>query len=146
MLRILKWCCNNQYVVFCIMAVLVFALTQVLKLPIKFFTKKIKNEKVRTRVNATILLIPFALGLAFEFVYSHYYLHTVFSIVKGLSYGTAGVSLYEVFKRAFNIKSKNPYESKEGEAVLGLVTAIAQDGKVDKKDKSAVKEYLDKVK
>ncbi len=137
---------KNEYFVWCAMAVIIFALTQLLKLPIKHFTKKIENLRVRKMVNATILLIPFLVGVALDFVYSTYYLHGAFSLINGLGYGTAGISLYGVIERFFKVKVENPYDTKVGEAVKTLVDEISKDGKVDEKDKHAVKDFWDKVK
>lgn len=137
---------NNDYFVWCAMALIIFLVTQVLKLPIKVATKHIKNERARRIVNATILLIPFALGVLFDFLYSTYYLHTAFSVIVGLGYGTSGISLYAIVERAFKVKVPNPYESSEGKSVLELVNNITKDGKVDNTDNSAVKEFLNKVK
>ena len=137
---------KNDYFVWCAMAVIIFALTQVLKLPIKACTKHIKNERLRRIVNATILLIPFGLGVLADFLYSTYYLHTAFTIITGLGYGTAGISLYGAVERFFKVKTNNPYESEAGKAVTELVDEITKDGKVDKNDKHAVKDFWDKVK
>ena len=137
---------NNEYFVWCAMAVIIFALTQVLKLPIKACTKHIKNERVRRMVNATILLIPFAVGVALDFVYSTYYLHGAFSIINGLGYGTAGISLYGAIERFFKVKTKNPYETEAGKAVTDFVDEISKDGKVDGNDKHAVADFWNKVK
>lgn len=137
---------NNEYFVWCAMAVIIFALTQVLKLPIKYFTKKISNERVRRMVNATILLIPFALGVLADFLYSTYYLHTAFTVITGLGYGTAGISLYGAIERFFKVKTDNPYESEAGKAVAELVEEISKDGKVDESDKHAVADFWNKVK
>lgn len=137
---------NNDYFVWCAMALIIFLVTQVLKLPIKVATKHIKNDRTRRIVNATILLIPFALGVLFDFLYSTYYLHTAFSVIVGLGYGTSGISLYAIVERAFKVKVPNPYESSEGKSVLELVNNITKDGKVDNTDNSAVKEFLNKVK
>ena len=137
---------NNEYFVWCAMAVIIFALTQVLKLPIKYFTKKISNQRVRRMVNATILLIPFALGVFVDFLYSTYYLHSAFTIITGLGYGTAGISLYGAIERFFKVKTENPYETEAGKAVTELVEEISKDGKVDGEDKHAVKDFWDKVK
>lgn len=136
---------NNDYFIWCAMAVIIFLVTQLLKLPIKVATKRIKNERTRKIVNATILLIPFALGILFEFLYNTYYLHKVFSIITGLGYGTAGISLYGIIERFFKVKVNNPYNSEEGKAVTELVENITEDGKVDEKDKSAVQEFLDQI-
>lgn len=137
---------NNDYFVWCAMAVIIFALTQVLKLPIKYFTKKIANERVRRMVNATILLIPFAVGIALDFLYSTYYLNAAFSVITGLGYGTAGISLYGAIERFFKVKTENPYETETGKSVTELVDEISKDGKVDGKDKHAVADFWNKVK
>lgn len=137
---------NNDYFVWCAMAVIIFALTQVLKLPIKYFTKKISNQRVRRMVNATILLIPFALGVLVDFLYSTYYLHSAFTIITGLGYGTAGISLYGAIERFFKVKTDNPYETEAGKAVTELVEEISKDGKVDENDKHAVADFWNKVK
>lgn len=137
---------NNDYFVWCAMAVIIFALTQVLKLPIKYFTKKISNQRVRRMVNATILLIPFAVGIALDFLYSTYYLNAAFSVITGLGYGTAGISLYGAIERFFKVKTENPYETEAGKAVTELVEEISKDGKFDGEDKHAVKDFWDKVK
>ena len=137
---------KNEYFVWCAMAVIIFALTQVLKLPIKACTKHIKNERVRRMVNATILLIPFAIGVLADFLYSTYYLHTAFTVITGLGYGTAGISLYGAIERFFKVKTENPYETEAGRAVTELVNEISKDGKVDGSDKHAVKDFWDKVK
>lgn len=136
---------NNECAVWCGMAVIIFALTQVLKLPIKACTKHIKNERVRKIANSTILLIPFALGVLCDFLYQTYYLHGAFSVVTGLGYGTAGISLYGVIERFFKVKISNPYESEEGKAVIELAENVSKDGKVDENDKHAVKDFWDKV-
>ena len=136
---------HNDYFVWCAMAVIIFLVTQLLKLPIKAATKHIKNERARKIVNATILLIPFALGILCEFLYTTYYLHTTFTVIAGLGYGTAGISLYGIIERFFKVKVNNPYNSEEGKAVTELVENISEDGKVDEKDKSAVQEFLDKI-
>lgn len=136
----------NEYVVWCIMAIIVFAMTQVCKLPIKYFTKRIKNERKRKIANATILLIPFIFGVLLEFLYSTYVLKVTFSVIAGLGYGTAGISLYGVIERFFKIKTNNPYETIEGEAVVDLIEDVTGDGKVDKEDIDAVKAFWEKVK
>ena len=137
---------KNDYFVWCAMAVIIFALTQVLKLPIKACTKHIKNERIRRMVNATILIIPFAVGVLADFLYSTYYLHTAFTVITGLGYGTAGISLYGAIERFFKVKTDNPYETEAGKAVTELVEEISKDGKVDENDKHAVADFWNKVK
>lgn len=137
---------HNEYFVGCAMAVIIFGLTQLLKLPIKHFTSKIVNERARKIVNATILLIPFILGVAFEMVFSTYYLEVTISLVRGLSYGTAGISIYSLFERFLKVKIDNPYETEEGAAVQELIEDVTADGQVDEGDSAAVQEFFSKVK
>lgn len=136
---------NNNCFVCLAMAVIIFLITQVLKLPIKFGTKHIKNDRARKIVNSVILLIPFGLGILGEFLYATYYLHTPLDIITGLGYGTAGISLYGIVERFFKVKIPNPYDTKEGKEVLNLVDSITADGKIDSTDKTAVQEFLDKI-
>lgn len=137
---------RNEWFIGTIMAVIVFAFTQLLKLPIKRRTSKIANENTRTIVNGTILFIPFILGVLFEFVFSTYVMHETFSVINGLTYGTGGISLYGVVERFFKVKTDNPYSTEEGKAVVNLVNEVTKDGKIDENDKTALKEYLDLVK
>lgn len=146
MIECIKSLLDNVYFVSCAMSVLIFGLTQVLKLPIKYFTKKITNERVRRMVNATILLIPFALGIALEAIYATFYLQQAMSIINGLGYGTAGISLYGAVERFFKVKTNNPYDTEVGKAVTELIADISEDGKVDEADKTAVEAFWDKVK
>lgn len=137
---------HTSYIVWCLMAIIIFAVTQLIKLPIKHFTKKISNDRKRKIVNSIILLIPFGLGVLLDFLYSTYYLHETFNVVIGLGYGSAGISLYSIIERTFKVKINNPYDTEEGKAVIHLVDEIVKDGKVDSNDKSAVEEFLKKYK
>lgn len=139
---------NNNCFVCLAMAVIIFLVTQLLKLPIKLGTKHIKNERVRKIVNSVILLIPFGLGVLLNFLWTTYYLGDVYemnSIIVGLGYGTAGISLYGIVERFFKVKVNNPYNTEEGKAVTDLINDITADGKVDSTDQSAVQDFIDKM-
>lgn len=138
---------QNSYFIWCAMAIIIFFVTQLLKLPIKYFTKKIKNERKRKIVNATILLIPFGLGILLDFLYATYLdpTHASFNIITGLGYGTAGISLYGVIERFFKVKINNPYDSTEGKAVTEFIEDMTSDGKLNTSDNSAVQDFLDKI-
>lgn len=141
-MEVIKQLLSNEYFVGVAMAVIIFGITQGLKQLIKLGTKKITNERARRIVNATILLIPFALGLLGEFLYGYFYLHTAFTGVAGLGYGTGAVSMYAAIERFFKVKIDNPYtDTEEGKAVQELVEKVQDDGKVDEKDISAVDEF-----
>lgn len=138
---------TNRYFVVAVMAIVIFFATQLLKMPIKHFTHKLENERIRRMVNATILLIPFILGVVFDLLYSTFVTHTAFSVIVGLGYGSAGISLYGTVERFFKIKISNPYEeTEEGKAVVEAVDKVTADKKVDKKDIDPVKDFLKKVK
>lgn len=134
---------KNEYFMGVVMSVIVFAFTQLLKMPIKALTSKIENERTRKIVNGTILLIPFILGVLFELLLTTLVLHEPFTVIQGLTYGMGGISLYGFIERFFKVK--NPYNTEEGEAVIELVEKVTEDGKVDENDKTALKEYLDLV-
>ena len=125
---------HNQAFILPCMAVIIFALTQGLKFPYKkFFTSKIKDERKRHIANIVILLIPFALGVLGDYLYSTYYLLEAFDIVRGLGYGTASISLYGIINQFLVSKISNPYEeTEEGKADVKAVDNI--------KDKQSAKE------
>ena len=115
---------KNEYFVSVAMAVIIFACTQLLKMPIKLLTSKIANERVRRIVNGTILLIPFILGVVLDYIYCTAITHQAVNVINGLGYGTAGISLYGVVERFFKVKVENPYETEEGQAVVELVENV----------------------
>lgn len=145
---------KNEAFVLSAMAAIIFVITQFLKMPIKFFSKHIcfkddvaKTERVRKMINATILLIPFGLGILAEFLYAVLYLHVAFSALNGIGYGTAAISFYGIIERFFKVKLPNPYEeTEEGKAVVELAKNVVADNKVDKKDIDPVKAFWKKVK
>ena len=137
---------SNNRLVLVISGTLIFALTQLLKMPIKHFTNKIKNERLRRIVNITIMFIPFALGAGLEFAYSAFIYHDAFNLGLGFAYGTFGVSVYSFVERFLKVKIPNPFETKEGKAVLEFIDAIGEDGKIDEKDSDAIQAFWDKVK
>ena len=138
---------HNTWFVGCAMAVLIFGITELIKQPIKkLTTKAIKSERIRKMVNTIILLIPFALGIFFEFLFKTYYLHTVVNGVTGLHYGTAAVTLYGFIERFFyekGVKVDNPYNTEEGKAVTQAVEDITKDGKVDENDMKTVEKLFE---
>lgn len=145
-MEMLKQWISNEYFVWCAMAVVVFGLTQILKIPIKAATKHIANDKKRGIVNLVILIIPFALGLLAEYLFDVLYLHNSFTGIAGLQYGSASLLVYGIFekiakKTGIEIKLDNPLDTEEGKAVQELVEKVQEDGKIDKSDISAVDEF-----
>lgn len=137
---------SNNYFVLCAMSIIICLITQLLKLPIKLFTNKIKNQKAENRVTSLLMLIPLALGVLFNFVYNVYYLHIAFSVIEGLSWGTTSIAFYQGFKKLITGKEPTAIEIQQANDVKELATQIASDGKIDKNDTNAISEYLNKVK
>ena len=145
-MEVIKQLLSNEYIVGVAMAVIIFGLTFLFKLPIKVLTKKYsKTERSRKIKNLIIIFIPFALGLLGEFLYSYFYLHSAFNVIKGLGYGSAAIAMYapiaQFLKEKAGIKLENPFDTEEGEAVQELVDNVQADGKVDKSDISAVDKF-----
>lgn len=149
---------DNEMAVLGLMSVLVFLLTNLLKMPIKHFTAKLKDEILRKRFNTFILLIPFVVGVLLDYVYCTLYLHAIPSLLTGISYGTAGIALYNTVSQISaknGIKIENPYDSKDGKAVEELgkqivenatINKVVEEKKLAEKDKDAISAFLNKVK
>lgn len=139
---------HNKAFILAAMGAIIFAITQLVKQPIKVLTKRfIKNPRAKKMANIVILFVPFALGIIADILYSTYFLHTAFSIITGLGYGMAAISLYSAVERFFGTKIDNPYkDTKEGKAVVELTEEIGKDGKIDEKDADPIKAFWDKVK
>jgi nitrate reductase gamma subunit len=137
---------SNDYFVLGAMSIIICLITQLLKMPIKLFTNKIKNSKTEDRVTALLMLLPLVLGVLFNFLYNVYYLKIAFSVIEGLSWGTASIMFYKGFKKLVTGKEPTAEESEKIKSVKDLVQKIASDGKVDKTDTTAINEYLNKVK
>ena len=132
---------KNENFVWFVMSLIVLGVSQLLKLPIKLLTKKfIKKDNIRSRVNICIMLIPLALGILCDWLYCSLYLHIAFSVIEGLKIGGTAVTLYGVIEKAF--KGKQSTETTE---TLKLVENITKDGKVDKRDTQAIKDFAEKL-
>lgn len=154
MLEVIIELLANEGFVIGIMAILICALTQLIKMPIKALSKKIAStEKGRNRINVIILLIPFALGCLLEWLYAVYYSQGSFDVIEALSAGTSAITLYAVLNQLFKGKQDSAetdtdeitYDSDEGKAVLELVQKVTEDGKIDKNDIDAVKDFWDTI-
>lgn len=79
----------------CVVVVLIFS--QLAKLPIKHFTNKITNEKLRKKVNVVIMLLP--IGFAFLVSWLLTYFGFSFSVSAALVWGTTSQVIYEFVSR-----------------------------------------------
>lgn len=133
----------NKDITIWIMAVIVFAITFLLKLPIKALSKKAKNEQCRKAINSVILIIPFAVGMLVEWLYDTFIMKGVFDYVTGFLVGGQSIALYGVVERFFGVKVENPYETEEGKKVLEKVEEITEDGTVTAGE---IQDFLNNIK
>lgn len=133
----------NKDITIWIMAVIVFAITFLLKLPIKALSKKAKNEQCRKAINSVILIIPFAVGMLVEWLYDTFIMKGVFDYVTGFLVGGQSIALYGVVERFFGVKVENPYETEEGKKVLEQVEEITEDGTVTADE---IQDFLNNIK
>lgn len=82
-----------------VMIIVIMALTQVLKLPIKHFTDKITDKTKRDRVNAVIVLIPIVLSLIAQAIFTACWGYKFTEAV--LVWSGTGQIIYEVASRIF---------------------------------------------
>jgi hypothetical protein len=124
-----------------ILGAVVCLITQFVKLPFKaLFKKVIKNANVLDRVNAVIILLPLGLGVLADFILS-LFTEMAFDVVQGFIIGGMALAIYALLEKIFKGNM-----SKQTQSALELTKETLKDGKVDKADKSAVKEFLEKVK
>ena len=133
----------NKDITIWIMAVIVFAITFLLKLPIKALSKKAKNEQCRKAIYSVILIIPFAIGMLVEWLYDTFIMKGVFDYVTGFLVGGQSIALYGVVERFFGVKVENPYETEEGKKVLEQVEEITEDGTVTADE---IQDFLNNIK
>ena len=145
---------NNTVFVYGAMSVIIFAVTQGLKWAfIKPWTNKIPNERARKAVNTTIYLIPYALGILFEYLYGVMLMQGEFNAVMGIIHGTSGIACYGVFERLYAVftgKSTslgNPFgDAATAQAAKECAYAVVEDGKVNADDLPALAAFYKKVK
>lgn len=78
-----------------IMVVLIF--TQIAKLPVKYFTGKIQNEKLRKKINVVIMLLPIAFGFLLSWILTFFGFS--FSVSIAVVWGTISQTIYEFISR-----------------------------------------------
>lgn len=119
------------------MAVIVFILTELLKLPIKRLTKKLGGNS-KLRVNAVIVLISVAVGVLIYYLYCRYVAHIEFQVSSGASLGGLASMVYEIISRLIGKKLENPFTTNEGKEVIDAVTEASKDELVTKEEVKSV--------
>ena len=75
----------------------IIGLTEAVKLPIKHFTNKVKNDKTRKVINLSVMAVPFVLAFVFGGFYT--LIPAPFSIVACVSWATSAMIIYEFAER-----------------------------------------------
>lgn len=137
---------KNDIFVWGAMSVVIFAVTQALKLPIKHFTAKIGSERVKKLANTSILILAFAVAVLLDFLFSYFYLKQGIDLVRVFRYWSGSSAVYSIVERFLGKKIENPMKTEEGKATVEMVGKVVADNKVDKSDSPALNEFWDRVK
>ena len=134
---------KNETVLFFVMGVLIFILTELIKIPYKkFLTSKITEEKYRKLANTVILLLPFILASIMLCVY-WYKTYQAFDVVQVIKLATLPVTIYAFLEQVTSGRIKNPYNSEDGEQVINAIESIKDNAK--KSDKTEANKETDKL-
>lgn len=143
---------QNQVLVYCFMAFLVFGITQGLKWAVvKPWTNKLKNERARKAINTIIFFFPYAVGVFLEFMYSVVLMNGQFNAFMGIINGGAGHSAYALYERIYAVVTGNKNGkvfrnlSKEEKEWQEMLLGVADDGKIDENDKDALQSFWEKI-
>lgn len=77
----------------------IIIITQVIKIPIKKYTSKISNEVLRNKINASIMILPFAIASLGSWILTFFGFS--FSIGAVFVWGTVSQIIYEFISRIF---------------------------------------------
>lgn len=121
----------TQPAIYAVLGILVWALTYVVKRPIKAQTALIKDERKRKIANKWILLIPFILAMIVSVVYfriiSGNWLEDVEMILaKALTIAVISITWYNVFEGIRGKKSEYEHTD-EGRALFDLLLVYSKD-------------------
>lgn len=138
--QIIAFFTNNEKVVWAIMALAIFGIIYLLKIPYKKLTSKITNEKGRQIANKAIVLLTFAVSIGLTLGYS-YLVKVDFSITDSIKYAVSAIALYS----ATEVKKGNTdvaFMTEEGKEVVETViqSAIAVEEKKQKTKKKKKEE------
>lgn len=126
--------------------IVVMCLTQLLKWLVKMFTNKVKDENLRKRINAVIMIIPCLVGIGLSGMLTAWSFE--FSIQAGLFWGLASITLYEfgtrVWKRTITEENITNEEIKED--FKEAVKVTKEVAKATKTAESKFDEIVNKIK
>lgn len=131
---------GNYGIFIAIMGFIVFGLVYLVRMPIKHFTNKINEEKIRKGVNVVITLIPFGISIGLLFLLAHFVPESfIFSWRESTLIGTSAIAIYNVIgdKRFVNL-----FKNDQNKITVENITKITNDNKIDNNDKAVVKDAV----
>ena len=145
---------HNPATLWCVMSLVIFALTFVVKIPYKkFITSKITNETKRKIANKAIVIFTLALGIFLNFAYC-YWCEIAFTFVEfgdGLKYGLSAIALYSALELKTSGAIENPFNNEDCKEVIDEVEKLVNNSqknktkKKDNKEKTAHEKFMDLV-
>jgi hypothetical protein len=134
---------TNEAFVWCVMPVIIFALTFAFKFPYKkFLTSRIKDEKKRKLANKLIVLFTLGLGIALNYFYCLWQ-GCAFSIIEfgdGLKYGLTAIALYSALEIKTDGAIENPFNNEDSQQVIEEITELVEKKPKEKKPKKKSKD------
>lgn len=121
----------------------IVGLTQITKLPIKYFIKKIKKESRRERIEAVIMLLPICFGILANYLYT--FLGYPFVVDVGIRWGLGSVALYIFISKLFN-RIKNNEEITKETIEEDATEAISETKTAEEEFNQLVEKYTKKEK
>lgn len=113
----------------CVMALLIFAITFLFKYPYKkFFTDKIKDETKRKIANKVIVLFTIVLGVVLEIIWCYIrgWDFTVVEFGYGLRQGLSAIALYSALEVKTKGKVENPFNNEDSQEVIQEITEFVE--------------------
>ena len=137
--EILEYLINNYGWISLVMVILVTGILQLIKLPVKCLTKKIKNDTLRKLVNKVFILMAF--GLAFGL----YYLGSVI-LPQFVAYSALESIITGAFSVVIYVLGEGILKKDSVKVLKETIVEITEDGKVTKDEvKSAYEKFKEEL-
>lgn len=138
--EILEYLIHNYGWISLIMIFLVTGILQLIKLPVKLLTKKIKNETLRKLINKVFILMAF--GLAFGL----YYLGSIV-LPQFISYSALESVIVGAFSIVIYAFGEGIIKKDSTKALTNVIKEITEDGKVTNEEvKTAYEKFKEELK
>jgi len=129
--ELFKWIATEYGWISLIMVAIISALTELVKIPIKMLTSKIKNDKLRKLANKSIILMTFAIAFLIEYLGSVVAPQlTTFNSTMALIEGSLANLIYAI--------GEGLISSSKVKATAETIKSVSSDGTMDSSDLAKV--------